>query len=116
MDTDRQCLNEQLVNCKLSEHRSKGNGKDCLKSLENLFEMGNLLTPPNGQASSGMNGFNSSSSSAGIGGGHPSEDGMNSIRHYFSSRNSTFDDVWSIAFSLSNDIGEQVLDVFVLTL
>ena len=38
------------------------------------------------------------------------------IKYYFASRLSTFNDIWSVCHNLSDEINEQVLDVFCLTL
>ncbi|KAJ6220771.1 hypothetical protein RDWZM_006583 [Blomia tropicalis] len=41
---------------------------------------------------------------------------LDRIKYYFASRLSTFDDIWNISQNLSEEIGEQVLDIFCLTL
>lgn len=41
---------------------------------------------------------------------------LDSIKYYFASRTSAYDDIWNICYRLSEEIQEQVLDVFILTL
>lgn len=59
---------------------------------------------------------------SGVGGGggslgsSPVNPMLNRIKYFFASRSSTFDDIWNVCANLSEEIGEQVLDVFCLTL
>lgn len=59
-------------------------------------------------------------SATGLAGGSLGSSGVNPmlsrIKYYFASRSSTFDDIWNVCANLSEEIGEQVLDVFCLTL
>lgn len=61
-----------------------------------------------------------SASTSGVGGGSLGGSGPNPmlsrIKYFFASRSSTFDDIWNVCANLSEEIGEQVLDVFCLTL
>lgn len=74
-------------------------------SDEPVYNMGNLILSSQNSLSSTGSQMDSGLSAK-----------LARIKYFFASRNSAYDDVWNICQRMSEEMHEQVLDIFVLTL